>query len=163
MSARFTPASSRCWPSQNNIESVWKPVWLYFFRLLLIAIYCYCRYRVKDFSLSAIHYNNIYLADTFIQSYLQSCVHTFYMQVVPGIEPTILTLQVPRSANWATEDQSQLKSGLNVESVHTAAQLTVKISHWTFSSFIDVNKKEPCLRCCSVYRWYIHPGEKHCI
>jgi hypothetical protein len=33
--------------------------------------------------------NNIcHLADAFIQSDLQSCVHTFYVWVVPGIEPT---------------------------------------------------------------------------
>jgi hypothetical protein len=39
-------------------------------------------------------YNNICrLADAFIQSDLQSCVHTFYVWVVPGIEPTTLALQ----------------------------------------------------------------------
>ena len=48
--------------------------------------------------------NNIcHLADAFIQSDLQSCVHTFYIWVVPGIEPTTLALQAPCSTNWATE------------------------------------------------------------
>ena len=48
--------------------------------------------------------NNIcHLADAFIQSDLQSCVHTFYVWVVPGIEPTTLALQAPCSTNWATE------------------------------------------------------------
>ena len=48
--------------------------------------------------------NNIcHLADAFIQSDLHSCVHTFYVWVVPGIEPTTLALQAPCSTNWATE------------------------------------------------------------
>ena len=47
--------------------------------------------------------NICHLADAFIQSDLQSCVHTFYVWVVPGIEPTTLALQAPCSTNWATE------------------------------------------------------------
>ena len=54
--------------------------------------------------------NICHLADAFIQSDLQSCVHTFYVWVVPGIEPrieprvvgiepTTLALQVPCSTN----------------------------------------------------------------
>lgn len=62
------------------------------------------------------------------------------MQVVPGIER--LSWRCKRHA-LPTEDQSQLKSALILESVHTAAELTVKISPRTFSPFIDVNKNNP--------------------
>nr|XP_046220564.1 uncharacterized protein LOC124045308 isoform X2 [Oncorhynchus gorbuscha]XP_046220565.1 uncharacterized protein LOC124045308 isoform X2 [Oncorhynchus gorbuscha] len=47
-----------------------------------------------------IYNNNIcHLADAFIQSDLQSCVHTFYVWVVPGFEPITLALQAPCSTN----------------------------------------------------------------
>jgi hypothetical protein len=34
---------------------------------------------------------------------IQSCVHTFYVWVVPAIEPTTLWLQAPCPTNWATK------------------------------------------------------------